>query len=170
MGYLQLDKVTVGAGGASSVTFSGLPDAAGDLEVYLSIKSDYVGDILAISTNETGSYRTRGFTKNNTTSNSVQYSTAGYLYLPNMVADTTSHTDSFSSMRMILWNYATNQRMNGWIQGTKMIQGGITSTHEVMPAMILTTQNTNTITELTFDLLGGTIQEGSTFTLFHLTH
>ncbi len=169
MGYLQLDKIEVGAGGASSVTFSNLPNEPGDLEVYLSIKGNVADDQLLISTNETGSYRARGFTVQNSTISTIADSSL-FWRVVDMVADTTNHPNSFSIFRLILWNYSTNQRANGFIQGSQMEKGGATSTVEVMPALTLTTQNSNSITELTFDLLSGTIQEGSTFTRFHLTH
>lgn len=167
MSFLQLEKVAVGAGGASSVTFSDLPDSAGDLVIYMSIKSDSVDDTLAISTQNTGNYNCEYSRRTNAAGVAVATSLAGSWRIPDGIASTTYHTDNFTNFKITFYDYNGSHRAVGMFQGGESHPSNSTQAVSI-PLGVLVTEDSEAITSLTFDLVTGTIQEGSTFTLFHI--
>jgi hypothetical protein len=163
--YTLIEKITVGAAGASSVTFSGIPQTGyTDLVIKCSVRSDRASSLnsymrLYPNGSSTG-ITLRALTGNGSSAGSQTESAAGaYVGEINAITSTAS---TFSSIDIYLPNYAGSTNKSYSVDA--VMENNATTAYAALVADLWS--NTSAITSLQLlDALGNFVQ-GSTFYLY----
>ena len=159
--YVLLEKITVGAAGASSVTFSGIPQTGyTDLKVVLSGRNDQSG-IAAVNiafNGSTANLSYRSIFGDGSSAASYSGTNPQIQYLPG----TSQTANTFNNAEMYIPNYAgsTNKSFS-----VDQVQETNATTAYIVPFSGLWSQ-TAAITSITFSLLTGNFVANSTFYLY----
>ena len=157
--FIKIASVTVGAGGASSISFSSIPSTYTDIKVLWSARLSSTNFDLTVDYNGSNGSLTQRvlYTTNGT---SVTSEANAYLYYWMNTSNTTAST--FSNGEMYIPNYAgsNNKSMsmdfvveNNATAGRLALQAGLRS-------------NTAALTSLTFTPNAGTFEQYSTMYLY----
>jgi hypothetical protein len=164
--YVLLEKITVGAAGASSVTFSGIPQTGyTDLVVKASVRSDKASafaDLTVKFNASTTSYTNRLIYGDGSTAGSYlnNYANQGYITTMN-AASTTSST--FTSAEIYIPNYtsANNKSYsddgvteNNGTDSYAVLNAGLWSNSAAITSIELLTPSGNFVANTTFYLYG----------------
>jgi len=159
--YVLLEKITVGAAGASSVTFSGIPQTGyTDLKVVLSGRNDQSG-IAAVNiafNGSTANLSYRSLFGDGSSVSSFSGTNPQIQYLPG----TSQTANTFNNAEMYIPNYAgsTNKSFS-----VDQVQETNATTAYIVPFAGLWSQ-TAAITSITFSLATGNFVANSTFYLY----
>lgn len=158
--YTLLETVTVGAAGASSVTFNSIPQTGyTDLVVKMSARSTGTGLDVAVAPN--GS--TTGFTRRvvfgeGTNAQSNSTSDSNYLF-----SDLSSYTAStFSNCELYIPNYTSANYKS--FSSDNVTENNATGAYAILAAGLWS--NTAAITSLTLTQSSGSFTQHSTFSLY----
>jgi hypothetical protein len=158
----KLATTTVGAGGASSVTFSAIPQNYTDLVVKVSARTtnsaNYDNALLSINSVATG-YTTLRLYGNGTSAYSDSLSAS--TWYSGEVDGSTATSNTFGNLEIYLPNYTSSNFKSGAKDG--VIENNATSATAGIHAFLVT--NTSAITSLTFTASGNFVQY-SEFTLY----
>ncbi len=163
--FVLLEKITVGAAGASSVTFSGIPQTGyTDLVVKCSVRSDRASSLNSYMrlypNGSSTSITLRALTGNGSSVGSQTESAAGaYVGEINAITSTAS---TFSSVDIYLPNYAGSTNKSYSVDA--VMENNATTAYSTLVADLWS--NTSAITSIQLlDALGNFVQ-GSTFYLY----
>jgi len=165
--YVLLERITVGASGASSVTFNNIPQTGyTDLKVVGSHRSDASGSIYS-----TTYIRFNGDTNNANYSSKMldgagsgtPTSFANYLYWVGQGA--TSTTNTFASSEMYIPNYTSSNKKS--VSFESVIENNATGAYIDLGAGLW--QGTSAITSITIYNNGSNYLQYSTFSLYALS-
>ena len=162
--YILLEKITVGAAGASSVTFSGIPQTGyTDLVVKMSTRSsaspDAWSDIIIRPNNSTTGITTRVLYGTGSAAGSSNF-TSGIPVVGEGNAGTAS---TFGNTEIYIPNYTSSN--NKSFSADSVSENNATASLAQLGAMLWS--NTAAITSLVFlDFNGGNFVQGSTFYLY----
>jgi len=163
--YVLIEKISVGAAGASSVTFSGIPQTGyTDLVVKCSVRSDRASSLNSYMrlypNGSSTSITLRALTGNGSSAGSQTESAAGaYVGEINAITSTAS---TFSSVDIYLPNYAGSTNKSYSVDA--VMENNATTAYSALVADLWS--NTSAITSIQLlDALGNFVQ-GSTFYLY----
>jgi hypothetical protein len=157
--YYQIGTTTVGAGGASSVTFSGIPSTYTHLQVRVFQKSDSAGDLNFRFNSDSGAnYSRHYFFASGSTSNSGGSTSETFGYVGYNPSST-----YFSSSIIDILDY-TNTNKNKIVKS--LIGTDVNSGSSYMTYSTSAWFQTSAITSITFNQGGNTFSQHSTFALY----
>ena len=163
--YVLLEKITVGAAGAASVTFSGIPQTGyTDLVVKLSTRtsnSDVYGAVTMDFNGSTSSQSTKYLYGSGTTAASSSVGSVLYVGDGN---GSTSTSNTFSNMEVYIPNYAGSNNKSA--SSDAVGETNATTIYSSLQANLWS--NTAAITSIRFNSItgGGSFVQGSTFYLY----
>jgi hypothetical protein len=161
--YVLLEKITVGAAGASSVTFSGIPQTGyTDLVVKASARTSNASSSWLVvapngSTANLTTRRLEGFGPSGTGSGTTSTGFLGYLPAANYTANT------FGTMDIYIPNYTSADYKSVSVDNAPENNS---SSEWYVNMTALLWSNTAAITSLTFNAAAGNLVEGTTFYLY----
>jgi hypothetical protein len=162
----HIETVTVGSGGAASVTFSAIPDTYTDLLIVVSARSEiiYNGNYINFRFNGSSSgYTNRmltGFGSGvNSNTNVTTSNFGGYL------AESSYTADTFSSVQIYIPNYRSSVAKSSSSDGVS--ENNATEARQSINAGLWS--GTDPVTSITFITESGDYAEGSTFYLYGIT-
>jgi hypothetical protein len=166
--YILLEKITVGAAGASSVTFSGIPQTGyTDLKVVYSARSNssFFFDRSAITFNGvTSGYSWRELAADGTTPGSVAYSSQASLFnVTPSINGSTSTASTFGNAELYIPNYTSSNQKSvsfDWVMENNSASGFFVGFDAGLSNI------TSGITSITIAPTLGTLVQGSTFYLY----
>jgi len=165
--YVLLEKITVGAAGASSVTFSGIPQTGyTDLKIVASLRADYTGVLLRFNSDAGANYTWTLVEGNGTTASSMNQATLGGSYLNSIYSRSSSRTtdtaNTFGSYEAYVPNYTSSSQKSVSIDG--VFETNATGGYDSLTAGKWT--GTSAITSLTLLADSGNFVQYSTFYLY----
>ena len=159
--YTLIEKITVGAGGASSVTFSGIPQTGyTDLVVKASLRASVDGDGITMRFNgSTFGYSSRqlfgtGSSANSNTPSQTDFATVGYT--------TTVTSNTFGNLEVYIPNYTSSN--NKSISNDSVQEANQTQAYSNLVASLWS--NSAAITSITMGTQSGSFNVNSTFYLY----
>ena len=159
--YVLLEKVTVGAAGASSITFSGIPQTGyTDLVVKASFRASVDGDGITMRFNgSTSGYSSRqlfgtGSSANSNTPSQTDFATVGYT--------TTVTSNTFGNLEVYIPNYTSSN--NKSISNDSVQEANQTQAYSNLVANLWS--NSAAITSITMGTQSGSFNANSTFYLY----
>lgn len=160
--YTLLEKVTVGAAGASSITFTNIPQTYTDLVVKISARTDNsISSWLVVapngSTSNLTNIRFEGYGPSGTGSGTLSTGFQGYL----PAADYTANT--FGTMDIYIPNYTSANQKS---MSTDNAPENNSSSEWYVNMTALRWANTSAITSLAFNSQAGNLVQHSTFYLY----
>jgi hypothetical protein len=162
--FTKIDSVTVGAGGAASVTFSAIPQTYTDLVIKASVRTSraFTNDALSIKlNNNTTGYSSKDATYDN--GGAVSYTDLfGVGYAINTEGNSNT-ANTFSNQEVYIPNYAGSN--NKSFSSESVVENNGTDARVEMMASLWA--NTSAVTSITIDVYtGNTLLQYSTFTLY----
>lgn len=161
--YIPISTVTVGSGGAASISFTGIPQTYTDLVVKVSARNSANNDGMGISFNGSStnySYRdlygsgSAAGSTNNTTGPATGYG---------LIDQSPATASTFANGEIYISNYTSSNNKSVSIDG--VTENNATATYAYLSAILWS--NTAPITSITLTALSsGTIQQYSTATLY----
>ena len=159
--YTLIEKITVGAGGASSVSFSGIPQTGyTDLVVKASLRASVDGDGITMRFNgSTFGYSSRqlfgtGSSANSNTPSQTDFATVGYT--------TTVTSNTFGNLEVYIPNYTSSN--NKSISNDSVQEANQTQAYSNLVASLWS--NSAAITSITMGTQSGSFNVNSTFYLY----
>ena len=159
--YVLLEKIVVGAAGASSVTFSGIPQTGyTDLVVKASLRASVDGDGITMRFNgSTSGYSSRqlfgtGSSANSNTPSQTDFATVGYT--------TTVTSNTFGNLEVYIPNYTSSN--NKSISNDSVQEANQTAAYSNLVASLWS--NSAAITSITMGTQSGSFNANSTFYLY----
>lgn len=165
----KLDTITVGAGGAASVTFSNIPQTYTDLVIKTSVRSTGTGgsgfdDYLNIRLNsDSGTNYAEKYLQGYAGSVASGGSSSRNKILAGFGNGSSSTSNTFSSNEIYIPNYVGSNNKSASIDG--VLENNDTSNY-VLRLIAPVWNNTSAITSINLFLDGGNIAQYSTFTLY----
>jgi hypothetical protein len=159
-----IQTVTVGAGGAGSITFSAIPQTFTDLVVLFSIRGDNpaITDPMALNINGSGS-TAKILSGNGSAASST---TSASNYGMSQFNGSTSTASTFSNGQIYIPNYTTTGAKSVSIDST--VENNATSAFAGISAIL--TNSTTAITTIQLGAFYNLFQQYSTASLYGLTH
>jgi hypothetical protein len=159
----KLDSVTVGAGGAASVTFSNIPQTYTDLVVKVSARSSLSANVFPIYLEFNGTTPTRSYRiLQGTGTTAISSAATGGMWAGYYPAATTT-ASTFSNLEMYVTNYVGSTFKSVSVDGVQ--ERNSTDSYQNLAAFLWS--STDPITSLSvFDSGGGVFVQYSTFTLY----
>jgi hypothetical protein len=159
--YVKIASTTVGAGGASSVTFSSIPQTYTDLVLKISARDDSAGGITSVRV------RPNGLTTNLTTKRLYGYSGAAGADQPGvwlmMTSGSLTTANTFGNSEMYIFNYTSSNFKSSSIDAVMENNSATEYELEILAGLW---SDTAAITSLgIFPAVGNSVQY-STFTLY----
>jgi hypothetical protein len=159
-------KQTVNAGGASSVTFSNIPQTYTDLKVVCTMRTDRSAteDPVTITFNTGGTYSDRRLWANGSSVASYNATTLNAEY-----ANSTSSTAStFSNFEMYIPNYTSSNAKS--ISYDSVTENNATTGYNILDAALWTKTPQEAITSITLDPIYGNFVQYCTFYLYGISN
>ena len=165
--YVLLEKITVGAAGASSVTFSGIPQTGyTDLVVKTSVRgtASALSEDVRVTFNgsATGYSDLILYTDNGTSAKSYYQGSLAYLNWTSEMNGATSTTSTFNNAEFYIPNYTSGNYKS--VSGMTTAENNGTAANLYLEAGLWA--NTAAITSITLTAGSGTISQYSTFYLY----
>jgi hypothetical protein len=164
--FLQpLQTVTVGSGGATSITFSNIPQTFTDLKVVVSARSSngsfYDNLIFTVNGNTSNYSVTRLFGNGIGSVVSDRFSNQSFIYAGEVTSNTAT-ANTFGPVEIYIPNYTSSNYKQ--ISAENSAETNASSTYYGMHAGLWS--NTSAITSISLTCGGNTIQQYSTFALY----
>lgn len=160
--YVEIASVTVGAGGASSISFSSIPSTYTDLKLVCSIRTNSadVGVFVYLNGDTTnGNYSTRRLIGDGSSASSASYSAPYWVY-----TDSTGETAStFASGEIYLPNYTDSSAAQS-ISSESVMENNATGALATMQAGLWNT--TSAVNAVQLNTISGSFVQYSTAYLY----
>ena len=165
--YIPISTVTVGSGGAASISFTGIPQTYTDLIAVFSIRTNNNAsyDNLQVTfNNDTGAnYSRRWLRGDGTTADSYSGTANNYSYASNSLTGSTATANTFGNSSLYIPNYTgSTQKSHSF---DVVAENNATTGYNALGANLWT--GTTPITSITFTPNSGTLfSQYSTATLY----
>jgi hypothetical protein len=164
--YVLIASNTVGAGGASSVTFSSIPSTYTDLQVVMSARSSggTTQDYVAVQFNGSGgtAYSDRRLEGTGSSASSTSDSSQNVIYSAYVVPGSTATSSTFSNTSFYIPNYSSSNNKSVSIDGVTENNG--TVAYATLTAALWA--NSAAINQIAFTLGNGNFVQYSTLYLY----
>ena len=161
--YILLEKITVGAAGAASVTFSGIPQTGyTDLVVKASIRDSGSSDVRLRFNGNTSSIYTERRLYGNGASTGSDTITQTSMYFGSMSVPTTFTANTFSNMEIYIPNYTSSANKSLSTDG--VTENNATTSYATLHAGLFA--DTTAISSINIFPDSGSFQQYSTFYLY----
>ena len=165
--YEAIATVTVGSGGASSISFSSIPATYTDLSLLISARTDgsEIDRLINLTFNgSTSGYSTRELLANPPTVSSLSWSSAAQIYLFQMAASSAT-ANTFGNIQAYIPNYAGSNNKSLSCDGVTETNA-TSGTNRLLSLSASLWANTAAITSINLTPQAGNFVQYSTATLY----